>query len=809
MTFHPQVSSCYPSCTLYLLTADCAFKNHLWVPLLPPNITHLFLNTNRIGEVNSTSLRAYEQLEKLDLGHQQVALVIRSNAFLRQTKLRVLVLGFNLGLRLEPRAFAGLFRLQQLHLDYCNLTDSVLAGSYLEPLLSLRELDLFGNRISTLRPALFFSKLTYLTELNLKLNPIERLCESDLAGFRGKHFRHLNLASTLLYRMMSGGAFDWEACGNPFRGISFGTLDMSTHGFDLETLRRFFKAIEGTLIERLILSAHIGMDFSHANLLDPEQKTFEGLASSGIQTLDLSRNRIFALNRAVFQPLGNMMILDISRNSINRIQTSAFDGLQAHLRLLNLSSNLLGEIHAHTFGSLLELRVLDLSHNHIGALGYRAFSGLPKLRGLFLTGNSLRKLGFPAALPNLELLLLEDNKLSSLQGLIHLAGNITHLDVRDNRLSNLIDVYVLLSHFHRLVNFMFGGNFIKWCSQNGNSPIPRNSTLRVLDLHDSSLQVIWTQGACLDLFHRLGSLRGLNLSFNSLESLPRGIFSGLSSLLEIDLSFNALTYLQSDVFPASLALLHISGNFLASPQPGIFQTLTFLDLERNRFHCDCHLEAFLAWLNVTRVKHLSPVARYTCAFPAALHNLPLLNYSRSVEPCQVDDQESNPELWFALFVLTASLVVAAVLSGVAYARLRGHIFTVYKKMVRRVVVGNPTPAATAGEGQHDVFLCFSSKDYRWVEEAVLKKLDSQLSEGNAFRCCFEARDFLPGGDHLSNIRDAIWGSRKTLCIVSNEFLKGRAVALACRRTRRRPWKVKVLLRCLNVTMGVCDRVSKS
>lgn len=804
------MSTCYPSCTLYLLIADCGFKNHLWVPLLPPNITHLFLNTNRIGEINSTSLRAYEQLEKLDLGQQQVALLIRSNAFLRQRKLRVLVLGFNLGLRLEPRAFAGLSGLQQLFLDYCSLTDSVLAGSYLEPLLSLRELNLYGNQISTLRPGRFFSKLRNFTELNLKLNPIERLCESELVGFQGKHFHVLNLHSTRLSGMRSE-AFDWEACGNPFRRLSFGTLDVSGLSFDLKTLRRFFKAIEGTLIDRLILSGHVGRDFSQKNLPDPGEQTFEGLVSSGIRTLDLSGNRIFALERAVFRPLGDMMILDISRNKINQIHTRAFDGLQTHLRLLNLSSNLLGEIYADTFSSLSELRVLDLSYNHIGVLANKAFSGLLKLRGLFLTGNSLRNLGFPASLPNLELLVLRDNRLNLLHGVTDLAVNSTHLDVSDNRLSNLADVYMLLSHFPRLEIFIFGGNFIKWCSLNGNSPIPPNSTLKVLDLHDSSLQVIWTKGQCLDLFDHLNNLRGLNLSFNLLESLPRGIFAGLSSVQELDLSFNALTYLQSDVFPVSLALLHISGNFLASPEPGIFQTLALLDLEGNRFHCDCHLEAFLAWLNVTRVVHLSPVAEYTCAFPAALQNLPLLNYSRSVEPCEVDDEESTRGLRFALFVLTSSLVIVAVLCGVAYARLRGHIFITYKKMVRWVV-DDPKPAATTDEWRYDVFLCFSSNDYRWVEAAVLKKLDSQLSE-NAFRCCFEARDFLPGADHLSNIRDAIWGSRKTLCIVSNQFLRGRAIGSACSFTKvHTATPADVCPRtCLrqNVTMGVCDRVNKS
>ncbi|XP_061561032.1 toll-like receptor 5 isoform X3 [Phycodurus eques] len=62
-------------------------------------------------------------------------------------------------------------------------------------------------------------------------------------------------------------------------------------------------------------------------------------------------------------------------------------------------------------------------------------------------------------------------------------------------------------------------------------------------------------------------------------------------------------------------------------------------------------------------------------------------------------------------------------------------------------------------------------DYRWVEAALLKKLDNMFSEENILHCCFEARDFLPGEDHLSNIRDAIWGSKKTVCVVSKEFLK--------------------------------------
>lgn len=725
---------------------------------------------NFIREINSTSLRSYEQLLEVDLGSQKVRLVIRNNAFLRQRKLTRLVLGQNEYLQLEPRAFAGLFNLQSLFLDKCDLEDSILAGSYLQPLLSLEILDLFGNEIGRLRPGPFFSRLTKFKELNLKLNQIRVLCEEDLAGFQGKNLEYLNLNSNYLYNMKLSD-FDWEKCGNPFRGMSFHILDLSNTGLSFSVTAQFFKAIEGTPITHLILtSSQLGKGFSHDNIPDPDASTFEGLRNSTLNVFDLSNNWIFALKSAVFSTLKDTIVIDVSKNKINQINRNAFSGLQGNLRMLNLSSNLLGEIHAHTFAYLTELRVLDLSNNHIGVLGYKAFSGLPKLRTLFLTGNSLRNLGVPTSLPNLEYLLLADNKLYSLYRIDTFGMNSVYVDITDNRLSNLEDLYVILSNFNNIQILNYGGNFVKWCQVGENVTIPRNNSLKVLDLHDSSLQMIWMQGMCLDLFDHLENLLGLNLSFNALVTLPYGIFSGLRSVVEIDLSFNALTYLQPGILPASLKNLYLANNFLASPDPSAFQSLSFLTLAENRFHCDCYLESFLEWLNVTNVTFPSPVEEYRCEFPAALHNLPLLEYYAIIEPCEEDEEKAIQDLRVALFIFSALLIITIILIGIVYARLRGHIFIIYKKIVGRVLDG-PKPTAPVDEGQYDAFLCFSNNDYRWVEAALLKKLDNQFSEENIFRCCFEARDFLPGEDHLSNIRDAIWGSRKTVCIVSKEFLK--------------------------------------
>lgn len=606
----------------------CGSRNLHWVPPLPPQITHLYLGMNRIAELNSTSLSGLEQLQVLDLGRQYVPLVVRDDAFSRQSRLERLVLGFNTGLELEPKAFTGLSGLQTLHLDYCSLTESILTEKYLEPLSSLETLNLFGNRIKRLQPAMFFANMTNLKDLNLKLNTIDKICESDLVGFRGKRFRTLNLESVGL-KAMSVGGFDWRKCGNPFRGISFQRLDLSNNGFGVGAFEQFFRAIEGTRISSLKLSGHIGRGFSFNNLPDPNRRTFMGLGNSSVLTLDLSKNRIFALQQRVFGQLKQVAVIDVSQNRVNQIHRNAFEGLEGNLKLLNLSHNLLGEVYSYTFASLTNLMVLDLSHNHIGALGYGSFGGLPNLKALYLTGNSLREIGLPASLVSLDYLMVNDNKLksSSTGSLTRFARNIKHLNIRDNRLTNLEDVDTFLSRLKNLQVLLYGGNPIRSCAL---SQRVRLNNLTVLDLHSSSLQSVWSQGKCLNLFDNLGHVVALNLSFNGLRSFPQGIFKGLTSAVEMDLSSNSLTYLQPDVLPGSLKALYLSNNFIGSPDPAALSSLRILDMKANRFHCNQNLKNFLTWLDGTNITFLNPVEELRCEFPSGLYRVPLLDFSAQV-----------------------------------------------------------------------------------------------------------------------------------------------------------------------------------
>ncbi|XP_055747363.1 toll-like receptor 5 isoform X1 [Salvelinus fontinalis] len=629
-----QVVKCTPRCPLYGSIAVCTNLSLYQVPALPPYITHVYMRDNYISEINETSFSGLEGLKELDLSWQRVnGLIIRTNAFQRLANLAVLYLGHNRGLQIEPDAFVGLSNLRTLSLYVCDLTESILQGDYLRPLVSLKTLDLYGNQVKRIQPAPFFVNMTAFQELNITLNQMKSICEEDLLGFRGKHFRLLNLNSVYLYGMTQNG-FDWKRCGNPFRNMSIETLDLSSNGFNVGKAKFFFNAIQGTKIHHIILKhSTMGKSFGFSNVKDPNKKTFNGLKNSGIKILDLSKCFIFALQYAVFSPLREVEDITLAQNKINQIDRGAFWGLE-NLQRLNLSHNLIGEIYSYTFDNLPNILELDLSYNHIGALGYQAFTGLPNLQILDLTGNSIRQLGtygYLAPLPNLQLLHLADNKITSLEGLLGFANSTIILNVQNNRLTNLEDVYIVVAKFMRIERIWYGNNNIKWCIFSSNISVPAVNSLKLLELRNIALQILWGHGVCLDVFENLIKLFSLDLSFNSLRALPDGIFKGLVSLEEMDLSFNSLTYLQPDIFPESLKTVDLSYNFLSSPDPAAFSSLSWINLYRNRFHCDGGLKDFLTWMNMTNVTFPDPgVAEFSCEFPSDLHGVSLLNYSKVI-----------------------------------------------------------------------------------------------------------------------------------------------------------------------------------
>ncbi|NXQ25155.1 TLR5 protein, partial [Alaudala cheleensis] len=725
------------------------------VPPVPKDTVKLFLTGNYIRQVTVTSFPLLEHLLLLEMGSQLVhPVTVGKGAFMNLPNLRILDLGGNNILQLDLDAFVGLPSLTVLRLFHNDLGNSILEERYFQELRSLEELELSGNKITKLHPHPLFQNLTALKSVNLYSNWIANFCETNLTSFQGKYFLFFNLGFNHLYKTENVA---WATCSNPFKNITFSSLDLSESGWSTEKVQYFCTAIKGTQIKSLIFSPHImGSGFGFDNLKNPDSSTFAGLGRSNLRFLDISRGFIFSLNSLIFQSLGNLESLNLSQNKINQIRKQAFLGL-GNLKILNLSNNLLGELYNYTFEGLRSVAYIDLQQNHIGMIADRSFRQLVNLKVIDLRDNAIKRL---PSFPHLTSAFLGDNKLMSVADR---AITATHLELERNWLADLGDLYILF-RIPGLQYIFLKQNRFSYCVKSTN--VIENNQLVYMDLGENMLQLVWERDLCLDVFGALPKLQVLHLNNNYLSALPQEIFRGLTSLKRLNLASNLLSHLSPGLFPQSLTNLNLSGNQLFSPEPEVFMTLRILDITHNNYVCDCALKSLLVWLNETNVTLAgSPSDRY-CVYPPAFEGVPLsyLTY----DDC--DEDELQQTLRFSLFLICSVIPLMLLVAVIIFTRCRGICFIWYRTITKRLIDNQPR-GADKSEYKYDAYLCYSKNDFEWVQNSLLKHLDSQYFDKNRFTLCFEERDFLPGEEHINNIRDAISNSRKTICIVTRQFLK--------------------------------------
>ncbi|XP_023566086.1 toll-like receptor 5 isoform X2 [Octodon degus] len=721
-------------------------------PQVPATTKNLLLSFNYIGTVTRTSFPFLEQLRLLELGAQWTPMTIGPEAFQNLPNLRILDLGNSKIHVLHPDAFQGLPQLFELRLFSCGLSETVLRDGYFRNLSSLTHLDLSMNQISSLSLHPSFQELSSLKSMDFSLNRILTVCEGELSALQGKTLSFLSLKLTYVF---SRGV-DWERCGNPFRSLRLETLDVSQNGWTVAITGNFSHAISGSEVSSLVLQYHImGSGFGFQNIADPDTSTFAGLARSLVRSLDLSEGFIFSLKPRVFETLEVLKALNLACNKINKISEGAFLGLHS-LQVLNMSFNLLGELYSFTFRGLPRVAYIDLQKNHLGIIAAQTFQLLGKLETLDLRDNALKTI---PPIPSIPTVLLSGNKLVSLPDV---RLSVHFLQLSENRLENLADLYRLLQVPH-IQTLILNQNRLSSC-QPGLRP-SANPSLKNLFLGENMLQLAWEAGLCWDVFRGLFHLQVLFLNNNYLSFLPPGVFSDLTSLRGLSLTANRLTTISPGSLPASLEVLDISWNQLLSPDPSSFATLRSLDITHNKFICECELTVFLRWLNHTNVTLEGAPEDMVCAYPAWLSDLSL--FSLSTEGC--DEEETLKSLRFSLFVVSAVSVTVFLMTILVVTKLRGLCFLCYKT-AQSLVLGERPPRRDPDTYKYDAYFCFSSKDFRWVQNALLKHLDAQYSDRNRLSLCFQERDFVPGEDHVANLQAAIWSSRKVVCLLSRHFL---------------------------------------
>ncbi|ODN03878.1 Leucine-rich repeats and immunoglobulin-like domains protein 2 [Orchesella cincta] len=250
---------------------------------------------------------------------------------------------------IHRNAFRGL----ESTLKHLSLTQNHLSevpSSSVSNLANLLLLDLSFNKITVVEAG-DFKNLQKLSTLKLNDNNIEL----DVQAFTGleKTLKNLNL-----------------------KGKSF--ILHAIHAFSLHLLIFPFQTLTGTRLSAVPLAI--------TNL-------------SSLAFLDLAQNRLRELDDRQFSQLHSLTALNLERNLLQSLPTTAFQGVNDTLSSLSLLNNLITYYPTNALRSLTELRVLDLGFNLLTEIPRDAFTGLKSLTLLALDGNPLTTLSEESFLP--------------------------------------------------------------------------------------------------------------------------------------------------------------------------------------------------------------------------------------------------------------------------------------------------------------------------------------------------------------------------------------------------------------------------
>lgn len=170
-----------------------------------------------------------------------------------------------------------------------------------------------------------------------------------------------------------------------------------------------------------------------------------------ITELNMSRNKLSGLLPIKIGQLHNLRTLDLSDNELDAIDY-ALTGCPK-LQVLNLSGNFLKRLTVSQLSQQSGLAELDASRNAIESAFLDGNSSFPRLGLLNLSHNNLTELSagpYELELPSLTTLLLIQNQIEDPSPLLTRAPNLIDLNVEGNRLSHLPELLFTLNHLKHL-----------------------------------------------------------------------------------------------------------------------------------------------------------------------------------------------------------------------------------------------------------------------------------------------------------------------------------------------------------------------
>lgn len=781
------------------------------------NLQNLRLDQNKLSVIYPLAFQGLHQLRSLNLSVNNIS-ELSSSVFEDLHSLTYLSLTNNPLKNLPDGIFTNLLNLNTLIIRQNNLTNFSEIARSVSPLKNLTLLDLCFNSLTSLghsNVSLPGSLNTlYVCRNNLStlgcepwfLGSIERLDFSYNSGLPTKAFQGVSLRRVNYLRMrftavnvleflkssdVNAGHVDFtgmrlnktellklcrllkrklkrirklNVAGNNIAGLSnetlarcptiTGTLDLSSNQMKNDKCLNF---LTGQRHIRTFVSEH-NPHYSLPNCRDCRGchvRFYE------LDTMIYRYNKIFTVSNYSFYHTPNLKTLQLNINNIAFLQLKALSGLQ-RLQTLRLDNNLLSDLFTYTFEDLSDLQTLNLRNNRIAVIFNNTFWNLKNLSTLDLGGNKITHFqpSGLSGLKSLSKLYLDGNNLKEIDSSqYHIFQNTLNvLDLRQNQIHFASDRHV--SPFINLKKLYD----LKLDEQrpHGLHIVPRTlfwglSSLRSLYLTDNQIAYL-----APDVFRDLKSLNFLTLDNCCVGPtyLPPGIFENLPNLTILTLENMGIQNFSTEAFGggSQLRKIQLNHNVMQTISVSVLESLPklqYLDIRNIPLSCTCENSALKNWT----VKNPNVQVIY-------LFNLPC-PHDPTVKFFKFDTKVCDIDLGEYLFLCTAPLVLLFTVWPLLFAKLYWKIK--YSYYVFRSWFGEQWRRLREEEEncKYDAFVSYNSSDEPWVMNELLPNLEGN---GWAFKMCLHHRDFEPGRYIIDNIVSAVYSSRKTLCVVSRNFL---------------------------------------
>ena len=659
------------------------------------------------------------------------------------------------------------------------LQDGVFDG-----LRNLSNLDVSRNRISSIGS---FSRLTTLESLYIDHNRLTRLPDNCFT----------NLSNLIILTASDNAIVTLQ--DRVFDGLTnLKMLDLSRNRISSIASVCRLTALEWLFIGHNRLTRLPDCFTNLSNLIDLiafdnaiatlQDGVFDGLTN--LKTLYLSRNRISSI--ASVCRLTALKRLFIDHNRLTRLP-DCFTNL-SNLTRLTAFDNAIVTLQDGVFDGMRNLCRLDLSRNRISSIGLSviaASSNLSKQHGLCYTGSSFA-------------IDLSYNKLQYIEDIL----NVWQLSVEDA--SRYCDVFLQLNISHNNIacdcinyNFYSMDPFntrpflnVTGADCNVTDPITKKSRIMKANNVDLSLFVCELTERCptgcvcfrrpanatlhvycsnknltvlpLELPELPDSRAKYKLDFSNNQLLRRlehrDYFVNTSIM---DVSNSSVDDVSDWEGIAKIPDVNLFGNKITSLPRSFFSiivTTRKLNLASNQWDCSCDNR----WLSgcfssiEDRLTH-----KVRCYSPPRLRGKNIIQIS-DVEFC-VDhaSEAASKATWRTLAISMSSVasVIVVLLSVIVVVV----IIIIYRLRVKLYTRWNVHPfdrdECLGEEMDYDVYFCCSSMDHDPHGLRIV-----QLLETEGYRVCYHERDFLPGQLITDNISRAIEHSKRTICLLSGNFL---------------------------------------